>query len=211
MDTTSTPQRPLRMPARRRTWPAWVLVPLLAACGCGYHFSDSTWARKDDVHSISVGSIANNTREFGLEKSLAFALQREIIRHGAVDLADEPGGGDAVLSGTIREFIIQPVAFDAQDEALQYETAIVVDFYLKRNSDGHILWEASGLRSSEEYSSIARVVVTSSSQFQQQNLNAGDLPALTDVQLAESSKRQALDRLLDDVVRDAYALMAEDF
>ena len=106
---------------------------------------------------------------------------------------------------------MQPVAFDATDEALQYEVSLVVDLHLQRNSDGHILWEVSGLRESEEYSSVSRVIVTSSSQFQHGNLDPGDLSKFKDIQIAESSKRRAVERLLDSTVRDVYALLAQDF
>ena len=184
---------------------------LLLAAGCGYQFSDSSWNLPPDVRSISVGKIANETRQFGLEKSLAFALEREVRRRGGVELVEEPGGGDAVLTGTIRGFNVQPVAFDVADEALQYEVTLVVDLHLQRNSDGHILWEVSGLRESEEYSSVSRVIVTSSSEFQRGNLDPADLSKFKDIQIAESSRRRAVERLLDSTVRDVYALLAQDF
>ena len=36
-------------------------------------------------------------------------------------MRDHPTESDGVISGTIREFKTRPVAFDADDEALEYE------------------------------------------------------------------------------------------
>jgi hypothetical protein len=188
-----------------------VLLLATALAGCGYQFTAKTFNLPPDIHSIRVGEITNRTRQFGLEKSLAFALEREIVRRGTVDLVEEHGGGDAVITGAIRTYELRPVAFDKSDEALQYEVAIVADLHLQRSTDGHVLWQAKGLRESEEYSAIARVVVTSSAQFQNENLDAPDLAKFTDIALADSQKRKAVERLLDSLARDAYALMVEDF
>src|SRR5262249_43551971 len=152
----------------------------------------------DDIHSLSVGSIQNRSREHGLEKTLAFALEREIHERGRFRMEEDPGGGDAVISGTIREVAIRPVAFDANDLAVQYEMALTVDLTLTRQRDGRVLWHVKGLRESDEYSANSRVVVTSSSQFQQETLDAPNVqdPQLSNIQLAETERRQAMTRLL---------------
>jgi hypothetical protein len=54
-------------------------------------------------------------------------------------------------------------------------------------------------------------VITSSSQFQRGTVNPADLNAMTNIQLAESEKRLAIDRLIATVVRDAHDRMLEDF
>lgn len=187
------------------------LAAVLMFSACGYQFAALRTALPEGVRAVSVGTISNHTREFGLEKSLAFAIEREVVRRGALQLVEEPGGGDAVVTGTIRGYTLKPVAFDAADEALQYQLTIAVDLQLRRNDDGRVLWQIEGLRESDEYSAVPRVVVTSSSQFQRGALDPIDLTKFTDIQLAESQKRQAVDRLLETIARDAYALMSEDF
>ena len=54
------------------------LLCLLLA-GCGYHFAGEQVSLPEDVHSVSVGHIENRSREQGLEKTLAFALEREVF------------------------------------------------------------------------------------------------------------------------------------
>jgi hypothetical protein len=179
--------------------------------GCGYHVAGTTSSLPADVRTVSVGKIENRSREFALDKRLAFAFEEEILRRGLVSVVNDPAGGEAVLTGTIRRFETYPVSFDSSDQALQYQVVLLLDLTLRRHRDGQVLWEVRGLREIEEYSSSANVVITSSSQFQRGQLNAGDLPEISNIQLAETEKRLAIDRLLTAAVRDAYDQMVEGF
>lgn len=185
----------------------------VALAGCGYHLPGGKPSLPEDVRSISVGTLGNKSREYGLEKTLAFALEREIHERGQFRMEEEPGGGDAVLTGTIRELRLRPVAFDSNDQAVQYEIRLTLDLTLTRRSDGRVLWHVKSLRETDEYSASSRVVVTSSSQFQQQTLDAANIQSdqFTTIQLAETERRQAIARLLSQAVRDVYEQMVEDF
>jgi hypothetical protein len=185
----------------------------VALVGCGYHFAGEQVGLPEDIHSLSVGTLVNRSREHGLEKTLAFALEGEIHQRGHFRIIEDPGGGDAVLSGTIREVRVQPVAFDANDIAEQYEIAIILDFTLTRKDDGQVLWHVNRLQESDQYDVSPNVVVTTSPQFQQSALNASDVhnPEFTAVQLAETERRRAITRLLSQAVRDVYNQMVENF
>lgn len=191
------------------------VVRLSVAClwlsGCGYHLAGTVSALPPDVQSVSVGKIENRTREFGLEKNLAFAFEREFLRRGMVKVMSDPGAGDAVISGTIRRFDTLPVAFNSNDQALQYQATLLVDLTLRRQRDGAVLWSVRGLRELDEYNVAANVVITSSTQFQRGQLNPTDLERLSDIQLAETEKRLAIERLLTAAVRDAHDQMLEGF
>ena len=181
--------------------------------GCGYHFAGEHVGLPADIHSLSVGKLVNRSREHGLEKTLAFALEREIHERGHFRMIEDPGGGDAVVSGTIRELRVRPVAFDSNDIAVQYEIALTLDFTLTRKDDGQVLWHVHGLQESDQYSSSSNVVVTNSPQFQQSALNASDVlnPEFTAIQLTETERRRAITRLLGQAVRDVYNQMIENF
>lgn len=191
----------------------FVLGLALGLAGCGYHLAGETVALPEDVHSLSVGTLTNHSREHGLEKTLAFAIEREVHTRGHFRMEEDPAGGDAVISGTIRDLRVRPVAFDANDQAVQYEITLIVDLALTRQRDGLVLWHVTGLQEIDEYSASSRVMVTSSSQFQQGTLDAVDIknPQLSNIQLAETERRNAITRLLTDAVRDIYNQMVENF
>jgi hypothetical protein len=192
---------------------AVVVALCVILAGCGYHFAGDVRGLPADVLSISVGTINNRSREHGLEKTFAFAFEREIHERRQFRMVEDPAGGDAVVSGTIRDIRIRPVAFDANDLAVQYEIALLLDITLTRKSDGRVLWQARRLQETDEYSVSSNVVVTSSSQFQQRALDPADIqnPQLSNIQLAETERRSALTRLLQRAVRDVYNQMVEGF
>lgn len=201
-----------------------VLLSLsLVFVACGYHVAGSQLGLPADVRSISLGSFDNRSREHGLEKDLGFALEREILVRRQLRLASEPGAGDALLSGSIRSVQVRPVAFNRSDQATQYEIIVWLDLHLIRQADGAVLWRSKGSRHESEYSASAGVVVWSSSEFQQDTLDPANLvdpqlspqlaanPQSVGIQLAETERRQALRRLLQQAARDVYNAMVEDF
>jgi hypothetical protein len=55
------------------------------------------------------------------------------------------------------------------------------------------------------------IVVPGSSQFQRGTLDLDDLAKLTDIQLAETEKRLAIDRLVESIVSDVHDRILDDF
>lgn len=199
-----------------------VVLSGLDLAGCGYHVVGSDPQLPDEIRSIGVGTITNSTAERGLEKDLAFALEREIHVRGHYRMAESPGDADALMTGRIREILRHPVAFDENDQAVQYDLAILVDLALQRRSDGKVLWRARRMRLQDEYASNPGVVITSSAQFQRGTLDASDITGDPEdgipdaqqvgfIQLAESERRRATRRLLQGAARDVYNRMIEGF
>jgi hypothetical protein len=193
------------------------VAALAVACGpaplagCGYQLIGSAVSVPGHIRSLHVGPFENQTREFGLQERLAFALEREFFRRGALRVESDPAAADAVLRGTIRDFEARPVAFDADDEALQYEVRMDVECVLERRDDGEVLWRAKMVRGIDEYSVRTDTVVPSSSQFQRGKIEFAALDDLTSIQLAETEKVLAVNRLLAAVVRDVYDRLLDDF
>jgi len=178
---------------------------------CGYHLAGTEVQLPEGVRSVRVGEFNNRSRQFGLDRELSLALEREFYRRGVLRVEEDPEAGDSELAGTIRSFKVRPVAFDAQDEALEYEAELILDVTLRRRSDGVVLWKASGLTEMEDYSVAARIVVPSTSQFQQGTLAVDDLQRLTDIQLAETEKQLAIERLVQSLARDVHERILDGF
>lgn len=187
---------------------AWITLVVAA---CGYRLVGTEVRIPGDIRSLHVGNFENRSRQFGLDLQLAVALEREFLRRGVLRVEEEPGGGDGELTGTIRSFQTRPVAFDAKDEALRYEAELTLDIVLRRRRDQAVLWEQSGLQELEEYTVAARVIVPSTSQFQRGTLAVGDIRRLTDIQLAETEKRLAIERLITSTARDVHDRLLDDF
>ena len=183
----------------------------LVGSGCGYHFVGSGRRFAPEVRTLGVMALVNDTREFGLEKRIALALEREFAMRGPLRIAPAPTEGDVVLSGTLREAEDRPVAFNKNDEVLVYHTVVALDLELRRRDTGELLWRGRGLRASGDYETVASVIVTTSSEFRSSTLNAEDLGGFTDIQLAESRRRQMLERMVAGLAHDVYDQIMEEF
>lgn len=181
------------------------------ASGCGYHLVGTRFSVPGNIHSLYVEEFENDTREFGLQERLSFALEREFFRRGVLRVEKDRDAADAVLRGKIRDFHTRPVAFDANDEALQYEVRMDVECVLQRRDDGQVLWRAKTVRAVDEFSVRTDTVVPSSSQFQRGKIEFQALDDLTSIQLAETEKVLAVNRLLASLVRDVHDRILDDF
>lgn len=196
------------------SWRDAVRLACLAATllpACGYTLAGSQRRVPGDIRSVAVGEFRNESRQVGLGKTLAFAVEREFYEHGSLPLRERPADGEALISGTIREFKTRPVAFNSDEEALEYEARMVLDVVLTRQSDGAVLWKGSRMQAIEDYAVSRQTVVPSSSQFQQGTLNFADLADLTDIQLAETEKQRAIERLVRSIARDVHDRILDDF
>lgn len=138
------------------------------------------------------------------------AIEREFVIRGPlrVAAADE---GDLELTGTVKAAEDRPVAFNRDDEVLIYQTVLALDLELRRRSTGAVIWQARDMRVADDYESVASVIVTTSSEFRSGTLNPEDLGAFTDVQLAESRRRETLERMIGTLARDVYDQIMEEF
>jgi hypothetical protein len=193
-------------------WPrCCALAAALVVAGCGYGFHAGGRAFAPELRTIGVAALENKTREIGIEKRLALQIERQFAMRGPFRIASAPTEGDLVLTGTLRQVEDRPVAFNRNDEVLMYQTLLALDLELRRRDTGEVVWQAKGLHETGDYESVASVIVTTSSEFRSSTLNAEDLGGFTDIQLAESRRRQTLDRILDALARDVYAQIVEDF
>lgn len=194
----------------RRLWKTAAAAMLLLS-SCGYHFVGGRSRFGNELRTIGVEAFKNETREIGIEKRLALAIEREFVIRGPLRVANVPSEGDLLLTGTIRTVEDRPVAFNREDEVLIYQTTMALDLELRRRDNGEIVWRIGGLRGGHDYESVASVVVATSAEFRSGTLNAEDLGGFTDIQLAESRRRQAVERIVGSLAHDVYESIMEDF
>jgi hypothetical protein len=187
------------------------MLAALCVAGCGYGFGRGGRVFAPELRTLGVEALSNDTREAGLEKRIALAIEREFAMRGPFHIASTPDEGDLLLSGAVRQAVDRPVAFNSKDEVLTYQTVLALDLELRRRDTGALLWQAKGLRETGDFETVASVIVTTSSDFRRSTLNAEDLGAFTDIQLAESRRRETLDRMLRSLAHDVYDQIMEDF
>ncbi|HJQ83728.1 MAG TPA: LptE family protein [Candidatus Binatia bacterium] len=180
---------------------------LLAACG--YRLAGTQTNAPPGARTINVRPFRNHTRENGLDVRLRRAIQDEFRRRGTLAVVDE--GGDLVLTGDIRRFTAVPVAFSATDEAVQYQGVLQVGIRLAERESGHVVHETPLLQETQDFGAVSGVVVGSSPHFQRGTMDPRDLASLTNVQIGEARRHEALRDLIDALARDVYLQAMEGF
>ena len=185
------------------------LALLLASCG--YNFPGVATALPGGGTRIAVEPFANATREPGLVTGIQEAFSLELAKRGSFEQT-EAGRADVVLSGVVVSVDVRPVGFSGSDEALQYETIVRINARLTDPKTGRVVWRVDGLQQSDSYGGVASTVIAQSSDFQENStLNEGDLLRLSDVQVAESQKGNALQKVTENLARELYNAMVDDF
>jgi len=202
-----------KVPNRAGLGFTFYLLPFafLLLVGCGYRFAGTGGGFPRDVQTVYVEPFVNRSRIVGIEAEIASALRSELHRQGRLRVVHRLEEADAILSGVIRSLENQVVAANRVDEVLQYELALVMDATLRRRSPDEVLWRARGTRLAELYSASRAAVVTTSSDFKNRPLNARDVRRFTDVQLTESLKQEAQERLVERFVRELHQRLMEMF
>lgn len=191
------------------------LRPLLAgvlACAalggaCGYRLAGRT-TLPEGIRSVGFAAFANHTPETGREKELQWAFEREFRTRGGIRVSDV---GRGTVSATLRRLESRPASRDRRSQALEHELVLELDVRLTERGSDRVLWQANGIRVTEYYSAVPQVLVTTSPEFLQGRVDAGDIAGFTDVQFSETQRRLARERLFAAAAREVALRLGDDF
>ena len=138
---------------------------MLLLVGCGYNLVGKGSYLDPTIHTIEVPAFVNRTTRVELEQRVTQAVADEFVSRGRLRLVTDPKGADAILRGSIDSFGINPVAFNPQGRATQYQISITAKIELvdHRNED-KVLWKNDQYRFTENY----QVDVTTGDTFDQE-------------------------------------------
>jgi len=89
-----------------------ILLPLLAAGGCGYHIAGKSEALPKTIHVIAVPAIENKTSVYRIEQRLTAATVHEFLAKTPYRVVSQPENSDAVLRGNVLSLEAVPLLFD---------------------------------------------------------------------------------------------------
>jgi outer membrane lipopolysaccharide assembly protein LptE/RlpB len=121
----------------------FVLLLLAEVSGCGYHLVGTTSFLPEDIETLHVEKFVNQTKWVDMDQRLMEALTLEWVRRRRLQLVDNPGQADVVLSGTIQRLAVIPVSYDDQGRANEYQMSLQAMVQLKdvRAEEAEVLWE----------------------------------------------------------------------
>lgn len=130
--------------------------------GCGYQMVSKETHLPPGLTSIAIPTFLNQTLEPGIEVPFTQGFLREFINDRRVRVVDR-GGADSVLEGVIKSFDIYSVAYDRSGIAIEYQTTVVIDLILKKQT-GEILWKEQDFSETRWYRTSMSVLISESNK-----------------------------------------------
>jgi len=130
---------------------ALCLIPFALTC-CGYHVAGTTNVLPKNVKSIAVPAFGNITTRYKISDLLAAAITREFISRTRYQVVSDPGQADAVLSGSVVNFISYPTIFDSKTgRAAGVQAIVMMQLSLRDRATNAVLFDRPHMEFRQNY------------------------------------------------------------
>ncbi len=188
------------------------LCLLLSFGGCGYSFQGGESVLPPGVEKLYIPDVINRSSDPSITGLLTEALRERFERFGVVRVVEEARDADATLKVKVLQVLSSSQTSSARTDVSQELNLSILLAGELTQKNGVILWKNPVIKGSQAYGNLAGAVVSSSAQFAQSGLGAGDLEALNQRELSRSQQQQALEGLVEEVARQIYEeAVAPDF
>jgi hypothetical protein len=127
------------------------LVPL-ALTSCGYHVAGTTDVLPKNVKTIAVPAFGNITTRYKISDLLAAAITREFISRTRYQIVADPDQADAVLSGSVVNFISYPTVFDSKTgRAAGIQAIVMLQLSLRDRATNKVLFDRPHMEFRQNY------------------------------------------------------------
>jgi len=92
------------------------------------------------IKTIAVPTLINKTARYGIESKLTDAVIEEFIRDGHLSISKKEEA-DAILTGEIVTYVLEPLSYDATEVVEQYKLWVVVNLSFRDLTTEEVLWE----------------------------------------------------------------------
>jgi outer membrane lipopolysaccharide assembly protein LptE/RlpB len=109
---------------------AGAAVVLALSAGCGYHLVGTSSNLPATLKTLYVAPFINQTARSEVDQRLTEQITQEWVRRGRFEIVSGGNKADAVLSGTVKGSVVNPVRFDSQGRATEYQLTVTIDVQL---------------------------------------------------------------------------------
>lgn len=163
------------------------LALALCGAGCGYVWSGAQGA--GGLGRVAVHAPENPTEHAGLERAVADALRREVLRRPGSELVEDPARADWVLRGRVLALRRAPAALSPVVLTLEEELTLALELRARAPDGREVVGERERLRETERYLASADAEAQRKNRDEALRRAAQVLAARFLDQLAESAAR----------------------
>jgi hypothetical protein len=130
---------------------ALCLLPFLLL-SCGYRLSSRSTLIPQHVKTIAIPAFSNATTRYQLAQQLPADLTREFISRTRYRIVADPNAADAVLEGSVTQYMGYPVVLDpASGRASTIQIHVILSVALRDRASGAVLFTNPSLEIRERY------------------------------------------------------------
>lgn len=133
-------------------------ICFLLLTGCGYQIAGRGGHIQSEIQTIAIPVFKNDTMEPIVEEELTPAVIREFIKDSRVEVVDR-SRSDLVLLGSVTSYKETPLAFDRNQNALEYRITVTAHLKLLHQRNDQVLWERD-VTENAEYGVSSDVMAT---------------------------------------------------
>ena len=161
--------------------------PLLLS-SCGYHVAGKGDLVPKSIATIAIPPFSNATLKYKLTDRLPEALSQEFIARTRYKIVSDPNQADAVLRGTVVNFVSYPILFDqVTGRASGLQVNLTMQVTLTERATGKVIWTRPNYIYSDRY----EISVTNTNQYFEESPTALE-------RLAHSIARDVVSGVLDN-------------
>lgn len=165
-----------------------MLVLALALSGCGYHVAGRANLLPASVHSIAVMPFYNVSTQYKVADALTKSVARELISRTRYQINADPDHADAVLTGSVNNFVSYATTFDpVTGRASGVQAVLQLQVTLRERATGKVLFTRPSMEVHERY----EISVDPKAYFDESSV--------------------AVERLARDVARSVVSAVLENF
>lgn len=123
----------------------------ISMMSCASAYDPAPQILPEHIKKVHVRPFINNTNQFGIETKFTIAVTEEIMRDGRLSLVNTEDEADAILTATIKKYILQPLTYDANMVVEQYKMWVIVSVSIIDKDNNVTLWTEPNLEGIQIY------------------------------------------------------------
>jgi len=96
------------------------------------------------IKKIAIPVVANTTTLYGIDTEMTDFIIKQFLIDGRLQIVAKDQA-DALLEGTIRQYQLQPLAYDVNSVIISYRIKIILDLKFTDLATGKVSWEQKEL------------------------------------------------------------------
>lgn len=157
---------------QRRLLSACLLLAVLAASGCGYALAGRGNTLPPGISSIGIPQFVNQSIIVDLDRPMTDAVRAEFQSRGRYRVLPQAEGVDAVLTGRIVSVVLQPIAFNTDNQATRYAVIATAAVEFKELASDRVIWTNPVFQARDEYDVTTSTSATDANALLTNNLTA---------------------------------------